>query len=572
MGFAHILPKSFAFPPSRLLEPRDGGDMPTLDWLTRAEDLKAAGRVPYRLLEADPALSAGEAGGNMLIQGDNLDALKSLLPYYRGRVKCIYIDPPFNTGEAFPNYDDNLEHSIWIGMIYPRFELLRELLSEDGTLVVHLDDNEIAYATVILDEIMGRKNRTYQVTFKQSSPKGHKTINPGLVTISNYILVYAKSKPNWKPNRAFAARPRDKRYSSYIDNFEDDMQQWQLIPVNAAFIRHLNFQKLAEAKKALGSGFDEALDSFVLENAGRVVQPVSPDIDQVAKETQDLIALSAENPDRMYRQDREGLLPIILRGGKRWLFYSSKLRMIDGKYTTGEALSNIWDDLLSNNLHNEGDVKFPKSKKPETLIKRVIDLFSNETDLVLDSFLGSGTTAAVAHKMGRRWIGIEMGDHAVTHCAPRLRKVIDGEQGGISQAVGWQGGGGFTFYRLGDAAFDADGRVRPGIAFADLAAHVWFSETGVPLLSPLSGQAASSPFLGVHDARGYALLYNGVLGDKRPQGGNVLTNATLALIRAASRGFAGPMMVYGESSRLSAARLRDEAITFKQTPYDVKAR
>ena len=421
--------------------------------------------MPYRLLEAELALSAGDpASGNMLIQGDNLEALKSLLPYYAGQVKCIYIDPPFNTGEAFPNYDDNLEHSIWIGMTYPRFELLRDLLSEDGTLVVHLDDNEIAYATVMLDEIMGRKNRTYQVTFKQSAPKGHKTINPGLVTISNYILVYAKSKADWKPNRAFAARPRDKRYSSYIQNLEDDMQRWQLTSVNSAFVRDQGFEKLADVKRVLGARFDEALDNFVLEHADRVVQPVSPDIDQVAKETQDLIALSSANPDVTYRQNREGLLPIILRGGKRWLFYSSKLRMIDGKYTTGEALSNVWDDLLSNNLHNEGGVKFPKGKKPEGLIKRVLDLFSGENDLVLDSFLGSGTTAAVAHKMGRRYIGIEMGDHAVTHCAPRLSKVIEGEQGGISQAVGWRGGGGFSFYRLGEPVFDADGRIRAGSA------------------------------------------------------------------------------------------------------------
>lgn len=543
--------------------------MPTLDWLTRGEDIKAAASVPYRLLEADLALSTGDqVSGNMLIQGDNLEALKSLLPYYAGQVKCIYIDPPFNTGEAFPNYDDNLEHSLWIAMLYPRIEILRDLLSEDGTLVVHLDDNEIAYATVLLDEIMGRKNRTYQVTFKQSAPKGHKTINPGLVTISNYIVVYAKNKGRWSPNRAFAARPRDKRYSSFISNFNEDMQDWKLISVNNAFLKNHGFEKLFDAKKALGAEFDEALDKFVLENADRVVQPVSPDIDQVAKETQDLIALSAENPNITYRQDREGLLPIILRGGKRWLFYSSKLRMIDGRYTTGEALSNIWDDLLSNNLHNEGGVKFPKGKKPEGLIKRVFDLFSDKKDLVLDSFLGSGTTAAVAHKMERRWIGIEIGEHAITHCAPRLAKAIDGEQGGISKAVDWRGGGGFTFYRLGEQVFDADGRIQSGIGFATLAAHVWFSETGAPRLAP----GTASPFLGMHDGRGYALLYNGVLGDKRPQGGNVLTNATLDLIRDAADGFAGPMTIYGESSRLSAARLKQEGIDFKQTPYDVKAR
>jgi adenine-specific DNA-methyltransferase len=169
--------------------------------------------------------------------------------------------------------------------------------------------------------------------------------------------------------------------------------------------------------------------------------------------------------------------------------------------------------------------------------------------------------------MGRRWIGIEMGDHAVTHCAPRMSKVIDGEQGGISQSVGWKGGGGFAFYRLGAAVFDGDGAINPGIAFAPLAAHVWFSETGVPF----AGQA-DTPFLGTHDGRGLALLYNGILGDKRVSGGNVLTRKTLALIRDAAGAFAGPITVYGEASRLSPETLKAEGITFKQTPYDVRAR
>lgn len=551
--------------------------MPILSWLTRDEDIRSAQRLPYRLLEEVSDLSAGDLGsGNMLIQGDNMDALKALLPFYAGRVKCIYIDPPFNTGEAFEHYDDNLEHSIWLGMIYPRLAMLRELLSEDGTIVVHLDANEVAYAMVILDEIMGRQNRTYIVTFKQSAPKGHKTINPGLVTTANYLLIYSKSKARWTPNRAFASRPRDKRYGSFIENIADDMQEWRLTTVNQAFCRSLGLSKLGDAKNLLKQNFDTRLDQFVLDHADQVVQPVSPDTDEVAKETQDLIALSEQNPTRTYRIDRDEKLPIILRAGKRWLFYSSKLRMIDGHYTTGEALSNIWDDLLSNNLHNEGNVQFPKGKKPEGLIKRVLDLFSSPGDLVLDSFLGSGTTAAVAHKMGRRWIGIEMGDHAVTHCAPRLQKVIDGEQGGVSKSVGWQGGGGFRFYRLGPPVFDAEGHIRQDIRFPVLAAHVWFSETN----RPWDGNG-SSPFLGLHGDQAFALLYNGILGDKRPGAGNVLTRTTLALIREAiaqahpafvAENPAYPITIYGEQSRLTPATLDRERITFKQTPYDIKAR
>lgn len=151
--------------------------MPTLRWLTRNDDVRAAEKVPYRLLEEVPELGYGDRdAGNMLIQGDNLEALKALLPYYAGQVKCIYIDPPFNTGQAFDDYEDNLEHSIWLQMMFPRLELLQQLLSEDGTLAFHIDDNEMAYATVLLDEVFGRKNRCYVVAFKQGAATGHKSI------------------------------------------------------------------------------------------------------------------------------------------------------------------------------------------------------------------------------------------------------------------------------------------------------------------------------------------------------------------------------------------------------------
>lgn len=204
-----------------------------------------------------------------------------------------------------------------------------------------------------------------------------------------------------------------------------------------------------------------------------------------------------------------------------------------------------------------------QTPKPERLIKAVMAITTNPGDLVLDSFLGSGTTAAVAHKMGRRYIGIEMGEHAVTHCAPRLRKVIEGEQGGISEAVGWKSGGGFRFYRLGDPVFDEAGHISPGIRFAPLAAHVWFIETGVPFTG-----GAESPLLGIHDGTAYYLLYNGILGDKRPDGGNVLT----AKILSALPPFEGPKVIFGEGCRMSAGRLENERIKFRQIPYEIKAR
>ncbi len=543
--------------------------MPTLRWLTRDEDVRAAEKVPYRLLEEDPALGYGDRDtGNMLIQGDNLEALKSLLPFYAGQVKCIYIDPPFNTGQAFEHYDDNLEHSIWLSIMLPRLELLRDLLSESGTIAIHLDDEELAYLTILMDEIFGRRNRIGLTTFVQGSAVGHKAINPGLVTVTNYVLIYAKAKETaWKPNRVFTGRERDKRYGNFISNYDEPYKDWKLIPLSRAFAESSGFT-VNEHKKILGDTYEDSLNDFVINNADLVVQPVRPDYNAVGQETRDLIDVSKNDPSRVYLQERLNHPDIYLQDGKRWLFYRGKLKEIDGKLVAGEPLTNLWSDLRSNNLHNEGGVKFPKSKKPEALVKRVFDLFSDEGDIVLDSFLGSGTTSAVAQKMGRRCIGVEMGDHAITLCQPRLKNVVDGEQGGISKTQGWQGGGGFRFYRLGSPVFDDMGQLQPDIRFPTLAAHIWFSEFNHPWTTP----SAATPFLGQHKGAGLALLYNGILGDKSVNGGNVLTRKTLAIIRDAAGGFDGPMTIYGERTVLADASLDAENIVFKQTPYDVRAR
>ena len=237
---------------------------------------------------------------------------------------------------------------------------------------------------------------------------------------------------------------------------------------------------------------------------------------------------------------------------------------MDGELVAGEPLTTLWDDLLSNNLHKEGGVEFPKSKKPEALIKRCLDLVTEKGDLVLDSYLGSGTTAAVAHKMGRRWIGVEQGDHAEKKCLPRLKAVVDGEQSGISKSVGWNGGNGFRFYKLGVPIFDEDGHIHKGIRFEHLAAHVWFAETG----TARSVHASKEAFLGGYNGVGYYLLFNGILGDLSSEGGNVLTRALLRKLPQSD----GPKVIYGESCLLSDEQLRELEITFKQTPYDIKAR
>ena len=199
------------------------------------------------------------------------------------------------------------------------------------------------------------------------------------------------------------------------------------------------------------------LGEFVLENATSVMQLARPDYDSVSAAARMLIDKSLENANEIFRLQRDGFSDLYLIGGQRILFYSDKLKLIDGKYVAGEPLTTIWDDLLSNNLHKEGDVDFPKSKKPEALIKRVLELSTEKGDWVLDSFAGSGTTGAAAHKMGRRWVMVELGEHCHTHIMPRLQKVVDGtDSSGITSAVGWQGGGGFRYFRLAPSLLQLD--------------------------------------------------------------------------------------------------------------------
>ena len=508
--------------------------MPTLNWLTRDADIHTAARVPYRLLEEAPDLSTGDPDAdNMLIQGDNLEALKALLPFYAGQVKCIYIDPPYNTRSAFEHYDDNLEHSKWLAMIWPRLELLRDLLAEDGSIWVSIDDNEAHYLKVIMDEVFGRSNFIDTVIWRKNySPKSSAR---HFSSDHDYILVFARDPDSFQPN----LMPRTERQNKAYKNPDNDPRgPWKTSDLSARNPYSLGKYSITTP-------------------SGRVIEgPPKGRYWVIKKEKMEEL----HEDNRIWWGKNQDAIPQI----KRFL----------SEVKEGRVPQTLWSyedvghtqDAKKETVKLFGNEVFG-TPKPERLIQRILHIATNPGDLVLDSFLGSGTTAAVAHKMGRRYIGIEMGDHAVTHCVPRLNKVIDGEQGGISKSVGWQGGGGFRFYRLGPPVFDEEGHIRSDISFSVLAAHVYFSETG----RPWRGNT-TSPFLGLHDGRAYALLYNGILGDK----GNVLTRATLAVIREEiahnDAHFSGPLTIYGEQSRLTPATLDREAIVFKQTPYDIKAR
>jgi adenine-specific DNA-methyltransferase len=508
--------------------------MPLLSWLTRGTDLLAARRAPYRLLEPVPDMAYGDPSSeNLLIQGDNLEAVKSLLPYYAGRVKCIYIDPPYNTKSAFEHYDDNLEHAQWLAMIYPRLELLRELLAEDGSIWVSIDDNEGHYLKVVMDEIFGRKNFLTSFIWKKSYGGGAKS--KWVVGLHEFVLCYAKTLESF-PEMFLPPDPDvEKKYYKFKDDKLGSRGPYRLQP----------------------------LATTSMDDRPNLRYPiVMPDGRETWPEKQ--WQWSRDRVELAMAQDE---LVITEKRGKFTVSYKQYLldpsgeerkrkpvSVIEGHYTQHGS----YESMALFGLQNK--FAFPK---PEGLVRTILESCTNSGDLVLDSFLGSGTTAAVAHKMGRRWIGIEMGDHAVTHCLPRLRKVVDGEAGGISESVGWKGGGGFRFSRLGEPVFDAEGRINPAIAFSTLAAHVWFSETG----TPLSG-VPESPFLGAHEGIGYYLMRNPVPGDPGTGGGGVLTSRALSAFPT----FDGPKVIYGDLCCLGGERLREANVTFKQIPYDIKAR
>ncbi|MEZ5606758.1 MAG: site-specific DNA-methyltransferase [Burkholderiaceae bacterium] len=586
--------------------------MPTLDWLNRATAFSTASEVPYRLLDNVSTHGDAEAAQhNLLIQGDNLEALKALLPFYRGQVKCIFIDPPYNTQSAFEHYDDNLEHSQWLSMMLPRLQLLRELLSEDGSIWVTIDDNEGHYLKVLMDEVFGRGNFVTTVLWRKNySPK---STARHFSEDHDYVLVYARSGDMWLPN----LMPRtEKQDRAYKNPDHDPRGPWKPGDLSARNFYGAGTYPITTPSGRFIEGPPNAMYWRVSESKLREL-----DADNRiwwGKDGSNVPAIK-----RFLSEVKQGMVP------QTWWSYEEVGHTQDAKREVVELFGN---DAFG-------------TPKPERLLQRILHIASNPNDLVLDSFLGSGTTAAVAHKMGRRWIGIEMGEHAATHCLPRLQKVLDGEQGGISQAVNWQGGGGFRFARLGAPIFDAHGCIHPEVRFATLAAFVWQQETGqtwdaaqgragtpwlgtnsvfdsfsrlpdkgeaaillktsaagphpsplpegegegarpggaarVSLPLPLAGEGGGEgvplplPVPVLRSRTAYYLLFNGILGDKRPASGNVLTRAVLDALLQLHATTPHPealLVVYGEANRLGPETLARARVTFKHIPYDVKAR
>ena len=536
--------------------------MPTLDWIGKRAVVNHHREIPFHLLEQKDELSAGDPSSeNLVVQGDNLLALKALLPYYAQQVKLIYIDPPYNTGNEGWVYNDAVNspemrewlgrvvggeaedlsrHDKWLNMMYPRLQLLRQFLREDGAIFVSIDDNEVQNLRALMDEVFGKRNFVDTIIWQKNfSPKNSAR---QFSADHDYIVVYARNAERWTPNRVTRGDAQDARYKN-PDN--DPRGPWTSGDLSAR-----NFYSLGTYPITCPSG-------RVIPGPpkGTYWRVSSEKFTELEKENRIWWGKSGDNVPRLKRflsDVQEGMVPQTL-----WLH---------------QAVGNTQEakkELVSIVEFESSDDVFI-TPKPVRLMRRILEIGADKDSLVLDSFAGSGTLghavlAANREDGGtRQFIMVEMDERiagAVT--VQRMKKVVEGYEPLTGGDAVPSLGGGYRFCTLGRPLFDDAGAIREGVSYKELAQHVHFTETGQPMAR---GKNCKRPMLGVHDGEAIYLLYNGVLGDRTPDGGSVLTSTVLAELPP----YDGPKVIYGEGCRLGAARLARERITFKQIPYSIR--
>ena len=409
-----------------------------------ARSSSARAQQPLRVLRRHGPDVAPE---NLLVHGDNLAALTKLAGRYTGKISCVYLDPPFNTGRSFAEYNDSLGTAEWAAMMRPRLQALLPLLADDGAVFAEIDDTQLAHLTLLMDEIFGARNRITTITVVRSAATGHKAINAGPVHVSDFVLAYAKDKKKWRYRPQVRVRDGlDPAYGTWLDDPEAAPARWTFRPLKSEIAMQLGYATPRAAVVGLGrEAFERKLVELALASARNVVRFAQPRYEAIGRAAQAIVDRSRAAPERVFVLDREGRSAFIVRGGNRILFLGDKVRIVGGRPAIVEPLTNVWTDVPFQGIAREGGVVFTRNKKPERLVARIVAMASDPGDWVLDPFLGSGTTAAVAHKMNRRWIGIESGDHLATLAEPRLARVVAGEDAtGISHETGFVGGGSFA--------------------------------------------------------------------------------------------------------------------------------
>lgn len=536
--------------------------MPTLSWIGKEAVEKHHLEIPYRLLEYDDSLSAGDKeSDNLLIQGDNLHALKALLPYYAGKVKCIYIDPPYNTGNENWSYNDNVNapeikkwineivgrenedltrHDKWLCMMYPRLQLLRKLLSINGAIFISIDDGEQAHLRLLMDEIFGSQNFITNIIWqKKFSPQNDAKY---LSDNHDFIVCYAKSKKNWARNLL----PRTEKMDSRYKNPDNDLRgPWTSSDLTA---KRITEKDIYPVKSPSGKIF--------MPTKGRSWTVSQSKMNELISDNRIWFGTKGSNMPRRKKflyEVQSGFVPLTI-----WLHSE-----VGHNQQARQDLKNIFP--------NE-NTPF-ETPKPKSLIKRILQLATDNNSIVMDSFAGSGTTGEAVLELNkedggyRKFILVELENRiAIDVTAKRLERVINGYNLERSNGLAKQRdglGGGFRYGKLKESLFDQYGNVSEGVTFKQLAYHIFFSETGIPLKQ---NSKLGTPLIGKYKGAAYYLLFNGILGDKSVNGGNVLTSKVLESLPQHN----GNKIVFGMASRLSAARLKKENIVFKQIPVEIK--
>ncbi len=387
---------------------------------------------------------------NLIIKGNNLLALHSLKKRFAGKVKLIYIDPPYNTGNDSFGYNDSFNHSTWLTFMKNRLEVARELLSNDGSIFISINHLELGYLMVLMDDIFGIENKLPIITLKAGTTASYRAINECPVNVSEYVLSYRKSS-NYVANRIYRETKYSEDYSYFIKNKNDNSEKWIIEKIDDIIYKNNKCDNWKDFKDKFGPTWKndrlKLKENFALENSDKVVSLNT--LQKPSKDVQIIIEKSKNNRNKVFSYKRSDKNDIHCFNGRTLAFLSSKFKNINGKNVLAEIVTNLWDDISFLSLGSEGGVDLINGKKPEALIKRIVDISTlKNDDIVLDFFAGAGTTGAVAHKMGRKYILVEQLDYIHDLPESRMKKVIEGEQGGISKAVNWKGGGSFVYTEL----------------------------------------------------------------------------------------------------------------------------
>lgn len=389
---------------------------------------------------------------NLIIRGNNLLALSSLQKKFEGEIKCIYIDPPYyffkKKDEDTFQYNSNFKRSSWLVFMKNRLEIAQKLLSDEGAIFVQISDDGVGELHCLLKDIFKPENFINKITVKTKSPSGFASVNPGVFETAEYILAFAKNKRKWKYNVQYTESEYDANYKFVIVNVDEPPETWVIKNIIDVIAEENGYANAREMRRRLNKPIIEnMIAQYAFEHAESVFRYTAIG-DKAAQNVVEAREQSKLEPELIFTVQRDGQYTVYIQKGQEIAFYSKKLREIDGKIVPSMLVSNIWTDTPYEGIASEGSVTLKGGKKPEKLVRRILEMASNPGDIVLDYHLGSGTTCAVAHKIGRKYIGIEQLDYGENDSTVRLDTVINGDSSGISKAVNWQGGGSFVYCEL----------------------------------------------------------------------------------------------------------------------------